>query len=127
MRRMSKHINVSGTRGFWPFFHFDFRYGKVILTLNTAHPFFQTVWQPLSQLARTAAAAQESDADGSVEVPTDIAQTSSAILVGLQSILLTLARTQSRLGSQDIEGEYKRMFETLNREWSENLATVLLA
>ncbi len=83
--------------------------------------------RPLSQLARTAAAAQESDADGSVEVPTDIAQTSSAILVGLQSILLTLARTQSRLGSQDIEGEYKRMFDTMNREWSENLATVLLA
>jgi len=123
----SRFLTVLKHDEFWPFFHFDFRYGKVILTLNTAHPFFQTVWQPLSQLARTAAAAQEAEADGSVEVPTDIAQTSSAILVGLQSVLLALARTQSRLGSQDTEGEYKRMFDTMNREWSENLATVLLA
>jgi hypothetical protein len=40
---------------------------------------------------------------------------------------LSLARTQSRLGHQDSEGEYNKMFDTMNREWSENLATVLLA
>ncbi len=113
---------------YWPFYHCDFRYGKVILTLNTAHPFFQAVWQPLSDLAKTAAAAaEESDTDGSVEVRTDIGQTCSAILVGIQSVLLTLARTQSRLGNQDPDGEYKMMFDTMNREWSENLATVLMA
>jgi Histidine kinase-, DNA gyrase B-, and HSP90-like ATPase len=125
--RDSRFLTVLKHDEFWPFYHCDFRYGKVILTLNTAHPFFQTVWQPLSQLARTAAAAQESSEDESVEVPSDVAQTSSAVLVGLQSVLLTLARTQSRLGSHDMDSEYKTMFDTMNREWSENLATVLLA
>jgi hypothetical protein len=125
--RDSRFLTVLKHDEFWPFYHCDFRYGKVILTLNTAHPFFQTVWQPLSQLARTAAAAQESNEDELVEVPSDVAQTSSAVLVGLQSVLLTLARTQSRLGSHDMDSEYKTMFDTMNREWSENLATVLLA
>jgi hypothetical protein len=123
----SRFIIVLKHDEYWPFYHCDFRYGKVILTLNTAHPFFQTVWQPLSQLGRTTAAAQESEADGSVEVPSDIGQTCSSILVGLQSVLLSLARTQTRLGHQDSEGEYNKMFDTMNREWSENLATVLLA
>jgi hypothetical protein len=97
----------------------------VILTINTAHPFFQTVWQPLTELARTAAVAQESDGNGSLEVSADIGQTSSTILGGMQSLLLTLARTQSRLGHQDAEGQYKQMFDTMTREWSENLAIVL--
>jgi hypothetical protein len=125
--KTSQFVTVLKHDEYWPFYHFEFRYGKVILTLNTAHPFFQIVWQPLSQLAKTVAAAQESDADGSVDVPSDIAQTCSSVLVGLQSVLLSLARTQSRLGSQDMEGEYTKMFDTMNREWSENLATVLLA
>lgn len=123
----SRFVTVLKHDEYWPFYHCEFRYGKVILTLNTAHPFFQAVWQPLSQLAKTAAAAQESEMDGSFEVPADIGQTCSTVLVGIQSILLSLARTQSRLGSQDIDGEYNKMFDTMNREWSENLATVLLA
>jgi hypothetical protein len=123
----SRFVTVLKHDEFWPFYHCDFRYGKIILTLNTAHPFFQSVWQPLSQLSKTAAAAQEMEADGSVEVPGDIGQTCSTILVGIQTVLLSLARTQSRLAHQDTDGEYNKMFDTMNREWSENLATVLLA
>jgi hypothetical protein len=122
----SRFVTVLKHDEFWPFYHCEFRYGKVILTINTAHPFFQTVWQPLTELAKTAAVAQESDSNGSLEVPEDIGQLSSSILGGMQSLLLTLARTQSRLAHQDIEGQYKKMFDTMTREWSENLATVLL-
>lgn len=126
--RDSRFVTVLKHDEYWPFYHCDFRYGKVILTLNTAHPFFQMIWQPLSQLAKTAAAAQESDGDGPVEMEADVAQTCSAILVRIQSLLLTLARTQSRLGYHDSEdGQHKRLFDTMNREWSENLATVLLS
>jgi hypothetical protein len=123
--RDSRFLTVLKHDEFWPFYHCDFRYGKVILTLNTAHPFFQTIWQPMSQLAKTAAIAQEAEGDGPVEVPEDIGQTCSSILIGIQSVLLSLARTQTRLGHQDQEGEYKKMFDTMNREWSEHLATVL--
>jgi histidine kinase/DNA gyrase B/HSP90-like ATPase len=123
----SRYVTVLKHDDYWPFYHCDFRYGKVILTLNTAHPFFQNVWQPLSQLGKTAAAAQESEADGAVEVSADISQTCSSILVGLQTVLLSLARTQSRLAYQNAEGEFEKMFDTMNREWSENLSTMLLA
>lgn len=125
--RDSRFLTVLKHDEYWPFYHCDFRYGKVILTLNTAHPFFQTLWQPVSQLAKMAAAAKESDGDGPGELPEDMGETCSSILLGIQSVLLTLARTQSRLGYHDQEGEYRKMFDTMNREWSENLATVLLA
>jgi hypothetical protein len=42
-------------------------------------------------------------------------------------VLLSLARTQSRLAYQNAEGEFEKMFDTMNREWSENLSTMLLA
>lgn len=121
----SKFVTVLKHDEYWPFYHCEFRYGRVILTINTAHPFFQSVWQPLTELAKTAAVAQELDGGGAFEISTDIGQASSTILGGMQSLLLTLARTQSRLGHQDAEGQYKKMFDTMTREWSENLATVL--
>lgn len=124
--RDSKFVTQLKHDEYWPFYHCDFKYGKIILTINTAHPFFQGVWEPLSQLAKTANTADDVDSDGSVEVPGDTGHTCSEVLVGLQSVLLSLARTQSRLGHQD-DGEYRKMFDTMNREWSENLATVLLS
>jgi hypothetical protein len=121
----SKFVTVLKHDEYWPFYHCDFRYGKVILTINTAHPFFQAVWQPLTELAKTAAVAQESEENGAPETDADIGHASSTILGGMQSLLLTLARTQSRLAYQDAEGQFKKMFDTMTREWSENLATVL--
>ena len=33
---------------YWPFFHVDCKFGRVILTINTAHGFFEKLYKPLS-------------------------------------------------------------------------------
>lgn len=122
----SSYVTVFKHDEYWPFYHCDFKYGKVILTINTAHPFFQKIWQPLSDLAKTAVVAQEAGEDD-VEVSADIGRTSSEVLVGIQSLLLSLARTQSQLCSHDSESEFQQLFDKLRREWSANLDTQLNA
>lgn len=111
---------------YWPFYHCEFRFGKVILTINTAHPFFQKIWQPLSDLAKTVAVAEEAG-DEAAEIPTDVGNTCSDVLVGIQSLLFSLARTQGQLSRDENESEFKHLFDKLRREWSENLATQLTA
>jgi hypothetical protein len=111
---------------YWPFYHCDYKFGKVILTLNTAHPFFQRIWQPLSELSNAADAAQEGG-DDSVEISAGVGATCRETLVGIQSLLLSLARTQSQLSADDADGERRQLFEKLRREWSENLTTQLNA
>ena len=37
--RNSKHIMHYKHDVYWPFYHVDQRFGKIILTINTAHPF----------------------------------------------------------------------------------------
>jgi hypothetical protein len=122
----SKYITVFKHDEYWPFYHCDYKYGKVILTLNTAHPFFQRIWQPLSDLSNTADVGQESG-DESLEVSPGVGETCREVLVGMQSMLLSLARTQSQLAAEDADGERKQIFEKLRREWSENLTTQLNA
>jgi len=121
----SHYVTVFKHDDYWPFYHCDFKYGKVILTINTAHPFFHSIWEPLSDMAKTAAVAQETGGEEMMEVSGDISQTCSNILVGIQSLLLSLARTQSQLCHGDGEGEYVKLFDKLRREWSGNLATQL--
>jgi hypothetical protein len=111
---------------YWPFYHCDYKFGKVILTLNTAHPFFQRIWQPLSELSNAADAAQEGG-DESLEISAGVGATCRETLVGIQSLLLSLARTQSQLSADDADGERRQIFEKLRREWSENLTTQLNA
>jgi hypothetical protein len=67
----------------------------------------------------------EDAADGPAEVGT----TCSAVLVGLQSVLLSLARAQAVLGrgTSEDEAEFNQLFNNLRREWSANLATQLTA
>jgi hypothetical protein len=124
--KASKYLTVFKHDEYWPFYHCDYKYGKVILTLNTAHPFFQRIWQPLSELSNTADVAQETG-DESVEVSAGVGETCRETLVGIQSMLLSLARTQSQLSIDDGDGERQQIFEKLRREWSENLTTQLNA
>ncbi len=99
----------------------------MILTINTAHAFFEKLWKPLSELSKTAAVAEEAVED-TLDIPADIGNTCSGILLALQSMLLSLGRTQSQLcsGSAVDESEFRQMFENLRREWSSNLATQLI-
>jgi hypothetical protein len=109
---------------YWPFYHCDFKYGKIILTINTAHQFFTRVWKPLSELANATEAAQEIG-DDSIEVPTDVGGACREVLLGIQSMLFSLARTQSQMNSVDDGQSHQRLFDTLRKQWSENLTTQL--
>jgi hypothetical protein len=39
----SKYIITFKYDEYWPFYHVDHRFGRVIMTINTAHPFFQAL------------------------------------------------------------------------------------
>jgi histidine kinase/DNA gyrase B/HSP90-like ATPase len=124
--KASTYLTVFKHDEYWPFYHCDYKFGKVILTVNTAHPFFQRIWQPLSELSNTAEIAQESGEDN-VEIGPGVAEKCREALLGIQAMLFSLARTQSQLSTDDVENERKQIFEKLRREWSENLTTQLNA
>jgi Histidine kinase-, DNA gyrase B-, and HSP90-like ATPase len=109
-----------------PFYTCDHKYGRIILTLNSAHRFFQRVWQPLNDLARTADISQEGNEDAD-EVTSGVSATANEVLVAIQLMLLSLARTQSQLSGHDSQSEHRYLFTKLQREWSENYQTQLLA
>ena len=35
---------------YWAFYHVEHRFGRVILTINTAHPFFEHLYEPLRKM-----------------------------------------------------------------------------
>ncbi|MFO1095895.1 MAG: hypothetical protein U0992_21700 [Planctomycetaceae bacterium] len=124
----STYITVFKHDEYWPFYHCEFKFGKVILTINTAHPFFHKVWEPLSAVAKAVDAANEtdSDADG-VLIEADVARNCAEVVVSLQLLLLSLGRTQSQMSVQDHSGDHRQLFEKLRKEWSSNLETQLNA
>ena len=97
----------------WPFYDIDFKLGKVILTINTAHPFFAKLYEPLSQ--------RRADSDEG----DDQAARDGELLVALQMLLLSLGRAQSRMLTDDGSQEQRSIFENLQREWSATLQTQL--
>lgn len=107
------------------FYRVDFRLGKVILTLNMAHPFFDRVYKPLASVAKKAA----ETTNGEEENPIDSAlvEECSQVLINLQLFLLSLGRTQSEMVAADVSGERQKMFDTLRKQWSINLETQLTA
>lgn len=124
----SRYVTIFKHDEYWPFYHCDFRFGKVILTINTAHEFFEKIWQPLSELSKMAGSGEDIE-DESIDGLNDVGRTCSEVLIGLQSLLLSLARTQSQLSSRDhgSDSEFEQLFDKLRREWSNNLATQLVA
>lgn len=105
-----------------PFYRIDFKLGKVILTINTAHPFFTKVYEPLSRAAKAASLAGETEGD--TEADRELAQDCSEALVSLELLLMSLARTQSEMTTND-DAERQRTFDLLRKQWSMNLATQL--
>jgi len=124
--KTSTYVTTFKHDEYWPFYHCDFRFGKVILTVNTAHPFFDRIWKPLTELSKVGAV---ENGDDSLDGSTDVGNTCFAVLVGLQSMLLSLARAQAVLGrgTSEDEAEFNQLFNNLRREWSANLATQLTA
>lgn len=111
---------------YWPFYHVDQRFGKIILTINTAHPFYERLYAPLSSAALTldarAAEGVPADADENAAEPQTFKGAKEA-LVALQLLLLSLARSQSAMALQD--PDRSRTFDLLRKEWSDTYATQL--
>lgn len=126
--KASRYVTIFRHDEYWPFYHCDFKFGKVILTINTAHPFFERIWQPVSELSKLEETPEETE-DETLGVSTGVAKTCSEVLIGVQSLLLSLARTQSQLCSRDTDSdsEFEQLFNKLRTEWSGNLATQLMA
>ena len=100
----SKYIIHYKHDEYWPFYHVDQRYGKIILTINTAHPFFERLYEPLSLAALTldtkvAEGAPAGEEDTATEPQTF--KGAEAALVALQLMLLSLARAQSSMALQN--------------------------
>jgi hypothetical protein len=124
--RTSKHIINFKHDKYWPFYHVDQRFGKIILTINMAHPFYERLYEPLSRAVlvldtRTAegAPAIADDSDGEPQT----FKGAREALVALQLMLLSLARAQSSMALQD--PERTQTFDLLRKEWSDTYETQL--
>lgn len=118
--RESKYLIEFKHDEYWPFYHIEHRFGRVILTLNTAHPFFEKLYEPLRKLAAGGAFGEEDDG---IEAPKTEGQ--DGPLVALELLLLSLARTQSQIAVSNEDA--KKTLETLRREWSEAYRVQLTA
>lgn len=108
----SKYIIDFHHDQYWPFYDVKHRFGRVILTINTAHPFFTNLYQPVSKM--TVGQGEEDDGEEATAPP--VAEQQGPI-VALDLLLLSLARTQSRLARAD--DDTRELLEGLQKEWSE--------
>src|SRR5208282_4219550 len=126
--RNSKHIMHYKHDVYWPFYHVDQRYGKIILTINTAHPFYERLYEPLSNAALTmdtrVAEGAPVDAEENASEPQTFKGAKDS-LFALQLMLLSLARAQSSMALQD--PERMQVFDLFRKEWSDTYATQLAA
>ncbi len=95
---------------YWPFYDVTHQFDRVILTINTAHAFYTNLYEPLSKLNSPA------PSDDEDELPATTTE-QHGLTVALDLLLLSLARTQSRV-SRTNEDAHK-LIDTLRREWSD--------
>ena len=101
--KSSKYLITYKHDQFWPFYHVENQFGRVVLTVNTAHPFFSKLYQPLLKLA-----ADEEDKEDKGHKGT---------IAALELMLLSLARAQILISRDSPDAS--RMFETFRRSWSD--------
>ena len=90
----SKYLTHFVPQDYAPFYDTEYKFGKLILRVNTAHPFYQKVWQPLRELAKKTIQTRDSeDSDGIGE---EVADATRIALFGLELLLLSLARARTR-------------------------------
>jgi hypothetical protein len=105
---------------YWPFYHVEHKFGRIIVTLNTAHPFYAQLYEPLRQAATKPAA---DDGESSPQEPQ--VEDRNSPIAALELLLLSMARAQSVLSARNEEAQ--RVFEGLRREWSETYRIQLTA
>ena len=117
----SKYVLHYKSDRFWPFYDVEHRFGRVILTINTAHPFYERLYRPLAELALkpTGDGEEGSEAlDSAAESP---------LAVALNFLLLSLARTQSVMGAGKEARQPGELFEDMRKEWSDTLKKQMAA
>ena len=117
----SKYLLDFKAQEYAPFYDTEYKFGKLILRVNTLHPFYMKVWQPLRELAKkTIQTGEIEDGEG---VGEEVADATRKALLGLQLLLLSLARAQTQMQVGGQQGEQAQLFRNLRRAWSEVLET----
>jgi Histidine kinase-, DNA gyrase B-, and HSP90-like ATPase len=105
---------------YWPFYHVEHKFGRIIVTLNTAHPFYAQLYEPLRQAATKPPADEGETSSQEPQV-----EDRNSPIVALELLLLSMARAQSVLSARNEEAQ--KVFEGLRREWSETYRIQLTA
>ena len=108
--RQSKYLITYRHDEYWPFYHVENKFGRIILTINTAHPFYAELYEPLTRATTPDAG------DGEAAEPA-ATPTPGGPSVILELMLFSLARAQSVLGRENPDAA--KIFDTLRRKWSE--------
>jgi len=95
---------------YWPFYHVESKFGRVVLTVNTAHPFFSKLYEPMLRLN-----AGEDEGDGEVK--------RHGPVVALELMLLALARAQTLMCRDSADAA--KLFDAFRRSWSDGLRVQL--
>jgi hypothetical protein len=98
---------------FWPFYDVDHKFGRVILTINTAHPFYTKLYEPLMTHRSV-----EEDEDAP-----EVQDQENQLTTVLDLVLLSLARTQSLMGQSNEDAA--AIFEDFRQAWSHALKVQL--
>jgi hypothetical protein len=110
-----------------PFYRVEYKLRKIILRINTAHPFFAALYKPLAQIAKHSTDMRVTGHDEEVALDGELVKVCGEALVTLELMLLSLARTQSEMTLNDSDGNTERMLDKLRRQWSLNLMNQLSA
>lgn len=122
--RNSKYLTTTRHDSYWPFYHAETRFGKVILTINTAHPFFSNLYEPLCKIAASSTKMNNGNEEFEFN-QLDIDP--NELVVTLELLLISLARTQA-IVTQGQESQMKEaIFQTFLREWSDTLKSMVSA
>ncbi|MER9397009.1 ATP-binding protein [Mesorhizobium sp. M0615] len=113
----SKYIITYRHDEYWPFYHVENKFGRVILTINTAHPFYAQLYAPL--MTTVAAGGNEEETEPTASAGSD------GPLVALELMLLSLARAQSIMSRENSAAA--TTFDAFRRKWSETLRIQLTA
>ena len=98
---------------FWPFYDYERKFGRVILTINTAHPFYSNLYEPLMTH-------REENGD---EEAAEVHVRENKLTTVLDLVLLSLARTQSVMSESNEEAS--AIFENFRQTWSNALKVQL--
>ena len=110
--KASKYLIEFKHDAYWPFYHVEHKFGRILLTLNTGHPFYSRLYEPLRQFQQSGPHDAEEDRGQTIQI-----EKHDSPIVALELLLLSLARAQSALSMHNDDA--RRAFDSLRREWSD--------